>query len=374
MGAFRSRRVRSTVRLLRKGPMTSSACAAATGAASRRTGSRARERRFMVGKTCVAERRGLPAGMRNPLPAEILSVTPERFCAVKIRPRPRIGRPIPVIKPSRHSVFQSFPAVIPMSRLPLFHSACLLLAASLSMAWSQDALPIFNGSNLDGWEGDNRFWKVENGAITGQTTAEAATESNTFLIWGQGEVDDFELTAEYKIESGNSGIQIRSFRLPDRSWGVGGYQADIEAGELRNGTLFGENFRGLLADRGQKNVIGDDHKPRVLGQTASEEALKNAVRKGDWNEYRIVAKGFTIQNYINGQLTAEVTDEDTQMKRRSGLLALQLVAGPPMKVQFRNIKLKRLPMEGVKKVVFVAGNPSHGPGDHEHRAGSMLLA
>lgn len=242
------------------------------------------------------------------------------------------------------------------------------------MAWSQDAVPIFNGSNLDGWEGDNRFWKVENGAITGQTTAEAATESNTFLIWGQGEVDDFELTAEYKIESGNSGIQVRSFRLPDRNWGVGGYQADIEDGELRNGTLFGENFRGLLADRGQKNVIGDDHKPRVLGQTASEEALKNAVRKGDWNEYRIVAKGFTIQNYINGQLTAEVTDEDTQMKRRSGLLALQLVAGPPMKVQFRNIKLKRLPMEGVKKVVFVAGNPSHGPGDHEHRAGSMLLA
>jgi hypothetical protein len=262
-----------------------------------------------------------------------------------------------------------------MFRFALILFASLPLAASLSMvARAQDAVPLFNGTSLDGWQGDPKFWKVEDGTITGQTTAETPTEGNTYLIWGQGEVDDFELTAEYKIQSGNSGIQIRSFLLPDRPWGVGGYQADIEAGELRNGSLFGENFRGMLADRGQKNVIGDDHKPRVTGQTAPEEALKGAVKQGDWNEYRIVAKGFTIQNYINGQLTAELTDEDSQMKRRGGLLALQLVPGAPMKVQFRNIKLKRLPMEGAKKIVFVAGNPSHGPGDHEHRAGSLLLA
>lgn len=81
-----------------------------------------------------------------------------------------------------------------------------------------------------------------------------------------------------------------------------------------------------------------------------------------------------VENYINGTLTASVTDDDREMRRRGGLLALQLHAGPPMKVQFRNIKLKRLPLGDVKKVVFIAGRPSHGPGDHEHRAGSMLLA
>jgi hypothetical protein len=253
-------------------------------------------------------------------------------------------------------------------------SRLLFLAFTLATACAQDPLALFNGTNLDGWDGDPRFWKVENGCITGETTAEVTPEANTFLIWKLGEVDDFELTAEYKIDAGNSGIQVRSFRLPDRPWGIGGYQADFEAGDRYSGIIYGENFRGILADRGQQTKIGEDHKPAVTGKTGEDEALQKVVKKGDWNEYRIVAKGFTLQNYINGQLTAEVTDEDGQMRRRGGLLALQLHAGPPMKVQFRNLKLKRLPLKDGKKVVFVSGKPSHAPGDHEHRAGSMLLA
>jgi Domain of Unknown Function (DUF1080)/Trehalose utilisation len=252
--------------------------------------------------------------------------------------------------------------------------SCLLLACFLTSAPAQEPMALFNGTDLTGWDGDPRLWKVEDGCITGQTTAEAATEANTFLIWTLGEVDDFELTAEYKIENGNSGFQVRSFRLPDRQWGIGGYQADFEAGDRYSGIVYGENFRGILADRGQQTKIGEDHKPTVTGKTGEDEALQKAAKKGEWNEYRVVAQGFKIQNYINGQLTAEVQDDDTQMRRRGGLLALQLHAGPPMKVQFRNIKLKRLPLTDGKKVVFIAGTPSHSPGDHEHRAGCMLLA
>ena len=250
----------------------------------------------------------------------------------------------------------------------------LLLALFLTSARAEEPLSLFNGTNLDGWDGDPRFWKVEDGCITGRTSAEVSAEANTFLIWKLGEVDDFELTVEYKIESGNSGIQVRSFRLPDRPWGIGGYQADLEAGERHTGIIYGENFRGILADRGQKTTINEDHKPAVTGKVGEDAALKAAVKQGDWNSYRILARGFTLQNYINGQLMAEVTDGDHQMRRRGGLLALQLHAGPPMKVQFRNMKLKRLPLLDGKKVVFVAGKPSHSPGDHEHRAGSMLLA
>ncbi len=249
-----------------------------------------------------------------------------------------------------------------------------MLAFALAPVGAQEPLSLFNGTTLEGWDGDPRFWKVQDGCITGQTTAEVPTEANTFLVWTLGEVDDFELTAEYKIESGNSGIQVRSFRLPDRPWGIGGYQADFEAGDRYSGIIYGENFRGILADRGQQTRIGEDHQPAVTGKTGEDEVLQKVVKKGDWNQYRIVAKGFTLQNYINGQLTAELTDADTQMRRRGGLLALQVHAGPPMKVQFRNLKLKRLPLTEGKKVVFIAGNPSHGPGDHEHRAGSMLLA
>lgn len=260
--------------------------------------------------------------------------------------------------------------------LPAFslRSGLIWLALTLSSAQAQEASPLFNGTNLDGWDGDPKFWKVEDGCITGRTTAEVPTDGNTFLVWTLGEVDDFELTAEYKIESGNSGIQVRSFRLPDRPWGIGGYQADFEAGDRFSGIIYGENFRGILADRGQQTKIGEDHKPSVTGRTGEDEALVKAAKKGDWNEYRIVAQGFKLQNYINGQLMAEVLDEDVQMRRRGGLLALQLHAGAPMKVQFRNLKLKRLPLADAKKVVFIAGKPSHAPGDHEHRAGSQLLA
>ncbi len=250
----------------------------------------------------------------------------------------------------------------------------LLLSLLLPSVGLGEGLSLFDGKTLEGWDGDPRFWKVEDGCLTGQTTAETPAEANTFLIWKLGEVDDFELTVEYKIESGNSGIQVRSFRLPDRPWGIGGYQADLEAGDRHTGIIYGENFRGILADRGQQTTIGEDHKPTVTGSVGTEEALKAAVKAGEWNRYRIVARGFTLQNYINDQLMAQATDGDTQMRQRGGLLALQLHAGPPMKVQFRNLILKRLPLQDGKKVVFIAGRPSHSPGDHEHRAGCLLLA
>lgn len=260
----------------------------------------------------------------------------------------------------------------------LFLTATLTLTCCLfaSSAGAQEGASLFDGKSLDGWEGDPRFWSVEDGAITGRTTAETPLDSNSFLIWKRGEVDDFELTLEYKIEGerANSGIQVRSFRLPDKPYGVGGYQADIENGDTYTGIVYGENFRGILAERGQKTEIGEDHKPRVKETFAEGAALQSAVKKGEWNHYRVVAKGFTIQNYVNGALMSEVTDNDTQMRRRGGLLALQIHVGPPMKVQFRNIRLKRLPLEDVKKVVFIAGPRSHGPGDHEHRAGCMLLS
>lgn len=258
-------------------------------------------------------------------------------------------------------------------KLPLLAGALVLSFPLLSRAADADALDIFDGKSLTGWDGDPRFWKVEDGCITGQTTKETPTENNTFLTWTGGELDDFELTLEYKLIGGNSGVQVRSFPL-DRKWGVGGYQADFEAGDRYSGIIYGEAFRGILADRGQKNVIGDDHKPVTKEQFGDAAALQKAVKKEDWNTLKVTAKGWTIENSINGTTTASLTDEDKSVRRRGGLLALQLHAGPPMKVQFRNVKLKRLPMGDVKKIVFIAGRPSHGRGEHEHRAGSMLLA
>ena len=258
----------------------------------------------------------------------------------------------------------------------IFTAALAAFCIVFSPAASADShYPLFDGESLKGWSGNPESWRVEDGAIVGQTTKEKPTKGNTFLIWEDGEVDDFELLVDYKIEGGNSGIQIRSFPLEGSAdqWRVGGYQSDIDATGKFTGIIYGEQFRGILCPLGKKAEMGDDHKSKVTGEVGDPAAIKAGVTEG-WNTFRIVAQGHTIKQFINGNQTAELVDNDTEMRRRGGLLALQLHAGPPMKVSFKNIKLKRLPMEGVKKIALLAGNPSHGRGAHEHRAGCLLLA
>ncbi|HON68876.1 MAG TPA: DUF1080 domain-containing protein [Phycisphaerae bacterium] len=238
--------------------------------------------------------------------------------------------------------------------------------------------PIFDGKSLAGWDGDPKLWRVEDGTITGQTSAEDPIKVNTFLIWRQGELDDFELKCEFRMASGdkgNSGIQYRSFEVPEAGrWVIGGYQADIDATNTYTGIMYGERYRGILAHRGQKAIVGDDHKPKPAGSFGENDALKAAIRQNDWNEYHIVARGYTFRHFINGKLMSETVDEDKADRRRAGLLAFQLHVGPPMKVQFRNIRLKRLPLENGRKVVFVAGSPGEGHGENDYRAGCTLLA
>jgi type 1 glutamine amidotransferase len=261
----------------------------------------------------------------------------------------------------------------------------VVLSVGCSAAADKDSgfESIFDGKSLKGWDGNPKFWSVEDGAITGQTTEDNPTEGNTFIIWRGGDVGDFELKLEYKIIGHNSGVQYRSFEVEGKPWVVGGYQADMEAGDRYSGILYGERFRGILADRGQKTVIGDNHKPRVVGSVGDSDAIQKKIRKEDWNTYQITAKGFHFVQKINGVTTIECTDEDKKKRMDRGILALQLHAGPPMKVQFRNIQLKRLDAKTAtssksdsskKKVVFLAGKKSHGYGSHEHKAGCMLLA
>lgn len=268
-----------------------------------------------------------------------------------------------------------------------------LLLATAALAADQEGFePIFDGKTLEGWDGNPDFWSVKDGAITGQTTAEKPTKGNTFIIWRKGEVGDFEFKCQYKIINGNSGIQYRSFEVPNEKWVVGGYQGDFEAGETYSGINYGERFRGILAGRGQMTAVkrGADGKVVVeeLAKVGDSKEIQSKIKKEDWNDYHIIAKGFTFEHRINGVVTSICTDEDVKERRATGILALQLHAGPAMTVQFRNIRLKKLDGGGAekkkddqagakkvgKKVVFVAGRPSHGYGAHEHNAGCTLLA
>ncbi len=226
----------------------------------------------------------------------------------------------------------------------------LLVVASIGVSQSQaeenDGFKaIFDGKTLEGWDGNPKFWRVEDGAITGQTTSDNPTKGNTFIIWQGDDVGDFELKLKYRIVGGNSGIQYRSFEVENEKWVVGGYQADLEAGDRYSGILYGERFRGILADRGEKTALkrdGNQFKKETVGSVGDSKEIQTKIKKEDWNEYHVIAKGFHFTHKINGVVTCECTDEDKEMRRESGILALQLHAGPPMKVQFKDIQLKRL--------------------------------
>ncbi len=259
---------------------------------------------------------------------------------------------------------------------------CLIgVFAIPAVAAAQDGFAaIFDGKTLDGWDGDPDHWKIEDGCITGVNSAENPAKGNTFCIWRGGDVGDFEIKLEYKLVGNNSGIQYRSVENKTR-WSVGGYQADMEAGDTYSGILYGEGFGGILANRGQKTVVraGADGKQvvDVVGSVGDSKEIQSKIKKGDWNTYQVIARGFTFEHRINDVTTAICTDERPERRAR-GILALQLHAGPPMKVQFRNIRLKTtgpaVAQGAKKKVLLLAGNPSHGFGAHDHLAGCSLLA
>jgi hypothetical protein len=201
-------------------------------------------------------------------------------------------------------------------------------------------LQIFNGRDLVGWEGDKRFWSVQDGAITGQTTKDNPLKRSTYLIWRGGTVADFELRLSYRIESGNSGIQFRSRELDN--WIVAGYQADLEAGATWTGALYEVHGRAALVERGQKVIIDESGKKQVTSLGDPMELLKY-VKPGGWNDYHIIAYGNDITLKINGVVMSQVIDEEKAKAARSGIIAIQLHSGPPMKVQLKDIRLKRLP-------------------------------
>ncbi len=262
--------------------------------------------------------------------------------------------------------------------LPLI---CIMLLGVLGLvttsALAQEAgfKPIFDGRTLDGWKApEMSYWSVKDGAITGRSTQQNPVKSNQFLVWQLGEVDDFEFKLKYRISgtpAANSGIQIRS--RVDEAGHVAGYQADIDLAGRYAGALYDERGRGMLAERGQKTVIGSDGK---MGHSplGDADALMTGIKKGDWNDYHIIARGDQIILKVNGQVTAEIIDNDKGQREMSGVLALQLHAGPPMTIQFKDIRMKRTKLEDRKKIVLVAGPRSHGYGAHEHNAGCIILA
>lgn len=201
---------------------------------------------------------------------------------------------------------------------------------------------IFNGKDLTDWDGDPRLWTVVDGVIRGQTTTEKVAKGNTFCIWRGGTLKDFVLKIKFRLENGNSGIQYRS--IDKGNWVVAGYQAEVENAQGKVGFLYHESGRGWLVNVGDIMHINDKAEKLVVGKVSDKDQLikDGYYKEKDWNEYTIICRGNHVMHYLNGYPTIELIDDDPKDKLFEGILALQIHAGPPMLVEFKDIRLKAL--------------------------------
>jgi hypothetical protein len=237
-------------------------------------------------------------------------------------------------------------------------TACTTLKKSGS---SDGFKSIFDGKSLKGWEGDTKYWRVENGSLVGEITPETVLKTNSFLVYKNAQPANFELKAEFIItEKGNSGINYRSVVFPDVPNALKGYQADIDGAIRYTGQNYEERGRTTLAYRGQITTIKPQSTPmnpdqvkakitrnawtdrEVISTLAKDEELKAKIKSADWNQIHIIAKGNRLLHYVNGVLMSDVTDEDVINGKSAGLLGVQVHVGPPMKVMYRNLQLKIL--------------------------------
>ncbi len=243
-----------------------------------------------------------------------------------------------------------------------------VLAALSGAAWAADApaaapaddeagfRTLFNGKDLTGWEGDSRLWSVSDGAIHGETTAEKAAQGNTFLIWKGAKPKDFILRLKFRVgDANNSGVQFRSSVVGQpgsrNPWVVSGYQAEVNEGPGHVGLLYHERGRKRLASVGEfvildakdgemvKEVAGQVGEPKQMIQAGYYKSNKTP----EWNEYEITCRGNHVMMKLNGVQTVELIDNDKAGRCMEGVLALQLHAGAPMSVDFKDIRLKDLP-------------------------------
>jgi len=207
--------------------------------------------------------------------------------------------------------------------------------------------PIFDGAAMKDWDCDPDFWRIEGGAIVGETRTDHQPVQNIFCIWRGGKPADFELKMDYKItgaDTGNSGVQYRSVEMPEvAKWVLKGYQADIDAQQRYTGQIYEERGRGFLALRGQISYIPDGKKVGSIGSLGDGDELKKLIKIGDWNEIHIIARGNTIIQLINGHVMSMIVDDDKAGRKMDGLIGIQLhrTTGP-MKIEARKIRLKEM--------------------------------
>jgi len=234
----------------------------------------------------------------------------------------------------------------------------ILFGTITAVRGTDDFQDVFNGQDLTGWKGKPDLWRVEEGAIVGETVKGKPIPANTFLVWQGGELGDFEFTAQVRFRGNNSGVQYRSLKHDGQDLVLSGYQFDLHPRQNYYGMLYGEKYadRKIIATRGQKVMIDSAGKKHLAGKVGDGAELTDWA----WNEIRIVAAGNRLIHEVNGVTAVDVTD-DHPTARPTGLLGLQLHRGAPMRVEFKALKLRRLSKEQGRHVLQQFADTKQAP-------------
>jgi hypothetical protein len=205
---------------------------------------------------------------------------------------------------------------------------------------------MFDGKTLAGWEGDPKYWRAADGMMTGEITPATLIKSNTFIIWRGDAPEDFELKVDYRItEGGNSGINYRSVVVADKvtpsnQFAMRGYQCDIDGKNRYTGNNYEEKGRLFLAERGEVTHVTGTRLPIVLSRVGENQALAGFLTDG-WNAIHLIVRGNTMIHIINGHLMSVTIDDDPKRERK-GLIGVQVHVGPPMRIDYRNWRIRLL--------------------------------
>jgi hypothetical protein len=264
-------------------------------------------------------------------------------------------------------------------------------------------MKIFDGSTMNGWAGNTKYWSVKDDSLYIHPSCEAPT-GTTYIYWTNGEAGDFELKYELKgTEQVNGGMQFRSyltasddvsFKFPPRAgrggfgggrgasggrgpggaafagaggrggsgrgggrgpgcanpgqqpsreemskWDMNGPQADFDANNNFTGMFYEQGGRGIISGPGHA-LLAEPGKPvQDLGTIADKATLDSWFHKGDWNQFMIIARGHTTSIYMNEHLVTLFIDNDPNYFRAAGRLGPEVESTGEYWV--RNIYLKR---------------------------------
>lgn len=182
---------------------------------------------------------------------------------------------------------------------------------------------LFDGKTLDGWEGAEKWFRVEESCVVAGSLKEKIPQ-NEFLC-SRDKYENFELRLQVKLkgEGNNAGVQFRSARVPN-DHEVSGYQCDA-------GGAFGRSVWGALYDESRRN--------KMLAEGPKDDVIR-WTKVGEWNDLQIRCEGDRIQLWLNGHQTVDY--RETESVPKTGIIGLQIHSGPPTEAWYRAIRIKQL--------------------------------